>query len=334
MRDIQNYNLLHHNTFGINATCRRFIEYATTEEAQQVAQILSASNDPFLIIGGGSNLLLTGDYEGIVVRSAIQYIAQIDEIRVRCGSGYEWDKFIDFCLSKQLYGAENLSLIPGDVGASAVQNIGAYGAEVQELIEEIEAVEIHSGKIQILKNAECAYAYRQSRFKNEWKNRYLITHVTFRLSKTFTPKLDYGNITTRLVQQGIAQPTAEELRQTIINIRNEKLPDPKTLGNAGSFFMNPIVDIEKYAELAAQYSNMPHYVVNEKQMKIPAGWLIEQCGWKGRRMGEAGVYEKQSLVLVNYGQATGQDIVRLCKAIQADVIQKFGIDIHPEVNII
>lgn len=334
MRDIQNYNLLHHNTFGINATCRRFIEYATTEEAQQVAQILSASNDPFLIIGGGSNLLLTGDYEGIVVRSAIQHIAQIDEIRVRCGSGYEWDKFIDFCLSKQLYGAENLSLIPGDVGASAVQNIGAYGAEVQELIEEIEAVEIHSGKIQILKNAECAYAYRQSRFKNEWKNRYLITHVTFRLSKTFTPKLDYGNITTRLAQQGIAQPTAEELRQTIINIRNEKLPDPKTLGNAGSFFMNPIVDIEKYAELAAQYSNMPHYVVNEKQMKIPAGWLIEQCGWKGRRMGEAGVYEKQSLVLVNYGQATGQDIVRLCKAIQADVIQKFGIDIHPEVNII
>lgn len=334
MRDIQNYNLLHHNTFGINATCRRFIEYATTEEAQQVAQILSASNDPFLIIGGGSNLLLTGDYEGFVVRSAIQHIAQIDEIRVRCGSGYEWDKFIDFCLSKQLYGAENLSLIPGDVGASAVQNIGAYGAEVQELIEEIEAVEIHSGKIQILKNAECAYAYRQSRFKNEWKNRYLITHVTFRLSKTFTPKLDYGNITTRLAQQGIAQPTAEELRQTIINIRNEKLPDPKTLGNAGSFFMNPIVDIEKYAELAAQYSNMPHYVVNERQMKIPAGWLIEQCGWKGRRMGEAGVYEKQSLVLVNYGQATGQDIVRLCKAIQADVIQKFGIDIHPEVNII
>ena len=233
---------------------------------------------------------------------------------------------------------ENLSLIPGEVGASAVQNIGAYGAEAKDVIESIEAVEIATGKVVTISAADCNYAYRQSIFKHEWKNKYLITHVTYRLSSTFTPHLDYGNIRTELEKKGIATPTAQQLRDTIIEIRNEKLPDPKVEGNAGSFFMNPIVDKEKYQELAARYDKMPHYVVEdtngEVAYKIPAGWMIDQCGWKGRTLGKAGVHAKQALVLVNRGGATGADITHLMKTIQDDVKRTFGIELHPEVNII
>ena len=233
---------------------------------------------------------------------------------------------------------ENLSLIPGEVGASAVQNIGAYGAEAKDVIESIEAVEIATGKVVTISAADCNYAYRQSIFKHEWKNKYLITHVTYRLSSTFTPHLDYGNIRAELEKKGIVTPTAQQLRDTIIEIRNEKLPDPKVEGNAGSFFMNPIVDKEKFQELAARYEKMPHYVVEdtngEVAYKIPAGWMIDQCGWKGKTLGKAGVHAKQALVLVNRGGATGADITHLMKTIQDDVKRSFGIELHPEVNII
>jgi len=229
---------------------------------------------------------------------------------------------------------ENLSLIPGDVGASAVQNIGAYGVEAKDLILCVWMVEIPTGKTWMLGNEECEYGYRQSRFKKDWKNRFLITRVTYGLSKTFRPHLDYGNIRAELERKGISSPTAQQLRETIIEIRNAKLPDPKVEGNAGSFFMNPIVTKVRYEKLAAQYPDMPHYKVDSRHVKIPAGWMIDQCGWKGKSLGRAGVHSKQALVLVNRGGATGEEIVTLCEAIRKDVKEKFGIDIYPEVNII
>lgn len=333
MIDQENYSLLRHNTFGIDAKCKRFIEYSSVEEAQQVAGMITDADRPLLILGGGSNLLLTGDYNGTVLHSGIRFLEQTDECHVRCGSGFIWDDVVDYCVANNLYGAENLSIIPGEVGASAVQNIGAYGAEAKDLIECVEAVEIETGQICRFTNTECAYSYRQSKFKHAWKNRFLITAVTYKLSKTYNPKLDYGNIRVALAAKGIDNPTAMQLRETIINIRNAKLPDPKVLGNAGSFFMNPVVPTHKYNQLAQQYVGMPHYTIDSEYEKIPAGWLIEQCGWKGKALGKAAVHNKQALVLVNCGGATGSEVVQLYKTIQHDVKQKFDIEIKPEVNI-
>ena len=333
MRDLKNYHLKVHNTFGIDAKCNRFLEYESVAEAQEVAKILRKSATPYIIIGGGSNLLLTKDYEGIVVHSACKGIERKGNSLI-CGSGEVWDDIVAKSIAMQLYGAENLSLIPGDVGASAVQNIGAYGSEVKDLIRKIVAVEISTGAVREINHTECEYGYRQSRFKHEWKNRFLIISVEYEFSETFQPRLDYGNIRAELERKGIAAPTAQQLRETIIKIRNAKLPDPKIEGNAGSFFMNPIVSREKYEQLAVQYEGMPYYEVDADHVKVPAGWMIDQCGWKGKSLGRAGVHDKQALVLVNRGGATGAEIVALCQAIQKDVKAKFDIDIHPEVNII
>ena len=333
MKDCKNYSLLPHNTFGIEAQCARFLEYADEQEALQVATILRDTSSPYIIIGGGSNLLLTRDFEGIVVHSACKGIRR-EGYCLTCGSGEVFDDVVAESIEMGLYGAENLSLIPGDVGASAVQNIGAYGAEAKDLIRSIRAVEIATGHVCIFENAECEYGYRQSRFKQDWKNQYLIVSVEYQFSETFRPHLDYGNIRAELERQGIAEPTAQQLRQTIIDIRNAKLPDPKVQGNAGSFFMNPVVSRAKFESLLAEYPQMPHYNIDADHEKIPAGWMIDQCGWKGKSLGRAGVHDKQALVLVNRGGATGQEIVDLCNTIRADVKEKFGIDIYPEVNII
>ena len=333
MRREQNYSLKQHNTFGIEAKCAQFVEYSTEAEAKEVAELLRTTRVPYIIIGGGSNLLLTRDYEGIVVHSACKGIERNGN-RLVCGSGEVFDDVVAQSIEMGLYGAENLSLIPGDVGASAVQNIGAYGAEAKDLIRSIRAVEIATGNVCVIENAECEYGYRQSKFKHDWKNQYLILSVEYEFAATFEPRLDYGNIRAELEKEGISLPTAQQLRDTIIRIREAKLPDPKMLGNAGSFFMNPIVDRQKYETLAAQYEGMPHYDIDAEHVKIPAGWMIDQCGWKGKSMGRAGVHDKQALVLVNRGGATGQEVVALCQQIQADVKQKFGIDIYPEVNVI
>ena len=313
MRDCKDYSLKAHNTFGIDAKCSRFLEYESVDEAMEVAKILRETATPYIIIGGGSNLLLTKDFEGIVAHSAIKGVA-FEGNQMCCGSGEVWDDVVALSIQSGFYGMENLSLIPGDVGASAVQNIGAYGAEAKDLIAEVEAVEIASGALVTLRGEDCGYGYRESKFKHEWKNKYLITHVSYQLSTTFEPRLDYGNIRAELERKGIAHPTAQQVRDTIIEIREAKLPDPKVMGNAGSFFMNPIVDREKYEALA--------------------GWMIDQCGWKGKSLGRAGVHDKQALVLVNRGGATGAEIVTLCETIRKDVKVKFGIEIHPEVNII
>lgn len=338
MKDIKNYSLLAHNTFGIEARCHRFLEYSSVEEAQQIVSSLTTEDEPLLILGGGSNLLLTGDYPGTVLHSAIKGIKVLSDkelasVFLECGSGEVFDDVVAFAVENGYHGAENLSIIPGEVGASAVQNIGAYGVEAKDIIYKVEAVEIATGKLVVFDNADCEYSYRQSKFKHEWRDKYLVTHVIYRLSRTFVPDLDYGNIRSSLEKKGIASPTAHQLREIIIEIRNAKLPDPKVQGNAGSFFMNPIVEKAKYEELASQYLGMPHYTIDAEHEKIPAGWMIDQCGWKGKSLGKAGVHDKQALVLVNRGGATGADIVRLCETIQKDVKEKFGIEIHPEVNI-
>lgn len=338
MKDLRNYSLKHHNTFGMEAKASRFMEYANVEDAQQIAAVLRAGQEPFLIIGSGSNLLLTADFEGIVVHSVIKGIekrtGEDGATVVRCGSGELWDDVVAWCVGEGLGHLVNLSLIPGEVGASVVQNIGAYGSEVSEFVASIEAVDIATGEQVTIAPADCDYGYRKSKFKTVWKNKYLITAVEYLLPAETQLNVAYGNIRVELERRGIDKPTADELRSTIIGIRQNKLPDPAVEGNAGSFFMNPVVPREKYEELAALYEGMPHYDVDDEYVKIPAGWMIEQCGWKGKSLGRAGVHAKQALVLVNRGGATGDEVVRLCEAIRRDVKEKFGINIYPEVNIV
>lgn len=340
------------NTFGIDARCTRLLEFSSVEELKEHwSEIAEARRQgKLLIIGRGSNLLPTGDYDGLVVRSRIMGRNCIENDRVVICSGETVDDIIAWSLSQGLYGMENLSLIPGEVGASAVQNIGAYGVEAKDFITSLHALDIETGEIVEITNAECEYGYRQSRFKKDWKNRFIITDVTYQLSTTFTPHLDYGNIRKVLEEKGIScnvedgQLSAQLLRDTIIDIRNAKLPDYEVEGNAGSFFMNPIVSKEKFEELLAKYPNMPYYPVSssasslgragEGAVKLPAGWLIDQCGWKGKTLGRAGVHDKQALVLVNKGGATGEEVVALCRQVQKDVLERFGVEIHPEVNIV
>ena len=340
------------NTFGIDARCTRLLEFSSVEELKEhwseIAEARRQGN--LLIIGRGSNLLPTGDYDGLVVRSRIMGRSLIAPDKIEVGSGETVDDIIAWSLSQGLYGMENLSLIPGEVGASAVQNIGAYGVEAKDFITSLHALDIETGEIVEITNAECEYGYRQSRFKKDWKNRFVITDVTYQLSTTFTPHIDYGNIRKVLEEKGIScdikdgQLTAQLLRDTIIDIRNAKLPDYEVEGNAGSFFMNPIVSKEKFEELIAKYPNMPYYPITtptpsigragEGAVKLPAGWLIDQCGWKGKTLGRAGVHDKQALVLVNKGGATGEEVVALCRQVQKDVLERFGVEIHPEVNIV
>lgn len=337
MKDYAEYSLLGHNTFGMDAKCRRFLEFASEAEASDVAKMLDWHNQDYIIIGAGSNLLLTKDFDGTVLHSAIKGISATHGngyVDVRCGSGEVWDEVVAHCVGNGWHGAENLSYIPGEVGASAVQNIGAYGAEAKDLIVKVEAVGVEDGKPVVFDSDDCHYAYRDSIFKHEWKGRYIITYVTYRMSLDFEPHLDYGNVRSFLNEKGIGSPTAEQLREAIIDIRKAKLPDPEVEGNAGSFFKNPIVLRSKYEDLARLYPSMPHYVVGEDRVKIPAGWMIEQCGWKGKSLGRAGVHSKQALVLVNRGGASGSEVVALYKKIASDVFSKFGIGITPEVNVI
>lgn len=337
MRDFSDYNLKTHNTFGMDVKCRRFVEFSTVDELQHLTEALSASDEPLFVLGAGSNVLFTKDYAGTILHSAIKghHVARVDGSEyLRCGSGETWDDVVRLCVSNGLYGAENLSFIPGEVGASAVQNIGAYGVEAKDLIYKVEAVDLATGRLCEFTNEECGYSYRWSRFKGEWHNRYVITYVTYKLSDTFVPHLDYGNVREELLKKEIKTPTATQLRNVIIDIRKAKLPDPEVEGNAGSFFTNPIVEKKKYDEIVAEFGTVPHYCLDDGRVKIPAGWMIEACGWKGKTLGKAGVHAGQALVLVNRGGAEGTDILNLCDAIRTDVQSKFGIDINPEVNII
>ena len=337
MKDLRNYNLLSHNTFGIDVECNRFVSFATAEEIHSFIANRTDSDLPTLVIGEGSNLLFTQNYPATILHSAIKGIETTpcsEGIFVRCGSGEHWDDVVDYCVSNGWSGLENMSYIPGTVGASAVQNIGAYGSEAKDVIHRIEAIDLSNGERVTFKNEDCNYSYRKSNFKTIWKGRFFITHVTYLVKKEFQPNVRYGNIKAVLAEKGIEVPTLSQLREVIIEIRKSKLPEPSEEGNAGSFFMNPIVSRSTFEALLAQYPDMPHYFVDEEHEKVPAGWLIEQCGWKGKILGNAGVHAKQALVLVNKGGASGNEILTLCNTICNDVQRKFGITIHPEVNIL
>ena len=333
----KDYSLLPHNTFGMDVKASTFIEYGSVDELKEILCHYPLEVGHWLHIGGGSNLLFTGDYPGIILHSAIKGFEVIsedaDEVIVRAGAGEVWDDFVAYTVERGWYGAENLSLIPGEVGASAVQNIGAYGMEAKDLIVKIETVEVATGDVRVFNNEECGYAYRESVFKHSLKGQYIVTKVSYRLSKTPSFHLDYGNVRAELEKRG-CELTLPNVRQTIIDIREAKLPDPKVQGNAGSFFMNPIVSRAQFESLLAVYPQMPHYEVDAERVKVPAAWMIDQCGWKGKRMGRAGVHDKQALVLVNVGGATGEEVIRLSEAIQKSVFDKFGISISPEVNFI
>ena len=334
-------SLLHHNTFGIEQYCKSLREPDTEEELIRLLQELRG--EPLLVIGGGSNLLLTKDYEGNVIHPTMKGISAFvddDKILLRCCAGEVWDEVVAYAVGQGYNNMENLSYIPGEVGASAVQNIGAYGMEARDIIYMIEAIEVASGGKVYINPADCKYGYRTSIFKTDWRGQYVVTAVTYVLSHTFTPRLDYGNLRSVVSQQlqdehrDISDVTAADVRKAVIAIRKAKLPDPAVEGNAGSFFVNPVVPREKFEALLTEYPDMPHYHIDDRYEKIPAGWMIEQCGWKGRTLGNAGVSEKQALILVNKGGATGAEVLRLCDTVRRDVFNKFGVMIYPEVNII
>lgn len=322
------------NTFGLDVKAGRWLEYASVEELKALIAEGQISS-PYLHVGSGSNLLFLGDFEGTVLHSAIKSIEMVNQdaekVWLRVGAGVIWDDFVAYCVEHGYYGAENLSLIPGEVGASAVQNIGAYGVEVKDLISCVETMDVHGDK-RVFGVEECGYAYRNSVFKRPDMKSFFVTHVTFALNKAEQYTLNYGTIRQEL--EKYPQIDLATVRQVIVSIRESKLPDPKVLGNAGSFFMNPIVPRAKYETLLQEYPSMPSYQVDATHVKIPAGWMIEQCGWKGKSLGNAAVHDKQALVLVNCGGATGADIVALSDAVRAAVREKFGVEIHPEVNMI
>ncbi len=336
MKVIADHSLLEHNTFGIEAKAKTFVEYDSVDE---LVELVSSGSlrQPFLHIGGGSNLLFTQDFEGTILHSAIRGMELVKrddekgEVLVRVGAGEVWDDFVAHAVVQGWYGVENLSLIPGEVGASAVQNIGAYGVEAKDVIVFVETIDLTYGNKRMFDVSECEYGYRTSVFKTSLRGRYAVTHVVYRLSTTFAPLLGYGNLKACVGDMNSLTP--QTLRNVIIGVRNAKLPDPKVQGNAGSFFMNPVVSRDVFERIQSDYPDMPYYEVTDG-VKIPAGWLIEQCGWKGRRLGCAGVHDKQALVLVNCGGATGGDILALCDKVRADVMEKFCIEIHPEVNVI
>lgn len=343
------YPLLAHNTFGIDVRTDCFVEYHSESELVAALRLLRAEGNPRLLnIGGGSNLLFCGDFHGAVLRSAIdsveiqprpavhsRTVPEEGSVCVRVGSGHNWDAFVARALEAGWYGAENLSGIPGDVGASAVQNIGAYGAEIKDLVVKVEAINAETCEKRIFTGEDCGYAYRDSIFKRPENKKYIITYVTYRLRTAFVPNLSYKALADRFAGlSGGLRPafTASDIRREVVAMRGEKLPNPAVLGNAGSFFMNPVVPESVYAPLAARYPGMPHYDAGPGRVKLSAAWLIDQAGWKGRTLGPAGVYEKQPLVLVNRGGATGGDILALASAIIADVSARFGVTISMEVN--
>ena len=337
MNIYKNYSLKSRHTFGMDVKTAFFMEYSTKEELKELLRNEQLEEGRWLHIGGGSNLLFLGDYPGTILHSSIKgyevLSEDIDEVIVRVGAGEVWDDFVAYTVAQGWYGAENLSWIPGEVGASAVQNIGAYGVEAKDLIVNVETIEVATGKERVFSNAECDYAYRESIFKLSLKGQYIVTHVSYRLKKTPCYHLDYGNVRAELAKANFDLALAN-VRQVIIDIRQAKLPDPNVQGNAGSFFMNPIVQRAHFEALLKDYPQMPHYEVDADRVKIPAAWMIDQCGWKGKRLGNAGVHDKQALVLVNCGEATGEEVVRLSEEIQQSVFNKFGIQIYPEVNFI
>lgn len=336
MKIQSNHSLKELNTFGIDVRAKNYVEAKSLTDLIQLCRANTA--DQLFFLGGGSNMLLTKDIESTVVKINLEGIEIIKEnedyVWIEVQAGENWHDFVLWSVQNDYGGLENLSLIPGNVGTTPIQNIGAYGVELKDVMSSCRTLDISSQKEQIFTNEECKFGYRESVFKNEFKNQYIITAVTFKLSKrNHQLKTSYGAIQEELNQEGITKPTIQDISRAVINIRNTKLPNPKEIGNSGSFFKNPIITKTQFQIIQSSHQNIPFYQVDENQFKVPAGWLIEKAGFKGVRYGDAGVHEKQALVLVNYGKATGLEIVRLAETIQKNVFELFQINIEAEVNI-
>jgi UDP-N-acetylmuramate dehydrogenase len=333
----QNISLKPFHTFGMDVKASRFAAFKTTEELQGILAEEAASSERILVLGGGSNILFCSDFEGLVLKNEIEGIEVVMETDehyfVKAGAGVNWHQFVLYCVHHGYAGVENLALIPGSVGASPIQNIGAYGVELKDVFYELEAMRIADGEMVVMKKADCLFGYRDSIFKRSYQNKFVITSVTFLLHKKPVLNTTYGAINEELREMGVSNPLLNDIAQAVMNIRNSKLPDPTKIGNAGSFFKNPEITQTHYHQLKLQYPNLSGYPTSANKMKIAAGWLIEQCGWKGFRKGDAGCYQKQALVLVNYGKASGGEILQLSHEIVSSVFEKFGIMLEREVNV-
>ena len=337
MKYQSNISLKNYNTFGIDVSAGKFISVDTLEQLQN---ILQTEKDIF-VLSGGSNILLIEKIEKPVIHINFKGIEIIENrgdkntVFVKVQAGENWHEFVLWCLNMGFGGVENLSLIPGNVGTSPMQNIGAYGVEIKDVFHELEALEIGTNSIKVFDTQACKFGYRESVFKNVMKNKFIITNVTFKLTKIdHYLNTSYGAIQEELQKNNILQPNIKDVSNAVITIRRSKLPDPKEIGNSGSFFKNPVIAMQKFRKLKETYPNIPSYSLSDELVKIPAGWLIEKCGFKGKRYGDAGVHKDQALVLVNYGNATGQEIYNLAQKILKSVLEKFNIDLETEVNIV
>jgi UDP-N-acetylmuramate dehydrogenase len=336
---LKNISLKPYNTFGLEANSQTYVEVSNVAELLNVLAMPEVKKQKLLVLGGGSNILLTKDFEGLVIKNNISGKTIVseskDDLLVSVGAGENWHEFVKYAIDNNWGGIENLSLIPGTVGAAPMQNIGAYGVEIKEVFHSLEAIEIASGEERTFKADECQFGYRESIFKKQVKGKYIITSVTLKLTKNnHMLNTSYGTIKDILMELGINEPTIKDVSDAVVSIRQSKLPDPKVIGNAGSFFKNPTIDKIDFEGLKIEFPGLPGYVVSESEVKIPAAWLIEQCGWKGERRGNIGVHTKQALVLVNYGGGNGTEIKKLAEDIQNSVSEKFGIELSPEVNFI
>ena len=337
MKIQENLSLKAFNTFGIDKKAQFFTRATTIEELKEALTWAKERGLPLVILGGGSNILLTRDVLGLVIKVELQGIEVIQEdenqVLVEVGAGVVWHDWVVYCLEKNWAGVENLSLIPGTVGASPMQNIGAYGVEIKDVFHSLKALNRNTQDLEAFDASACKFGYRESIFKHESKDQYIITSVSFRLSKNPEFQVAYGAIQDVLKEKGIKKLSIQAISEAVIEIRQSKLPDPKELGNAGSFFKNPTIPKSKFEDLMNTYPAIPGYEVPEG-IKVPAGWLIEQSGWKGKRLGEVGVHAKQALVLVNYGRGTGEEIKSLSEQVRASVRDQFGIELNPEVNFV
>jgi len=326
------------NTFHINAVARFFIEISSLVQLRELIASGFLAQNTTLLLGGGSNILFKGDFRGIVLKimnKGIEVVQSDDKVAyVKASAGENWHEFVMYCINMGFGGIENLSLIPGNVGSCPIQNIGAYGVEVKDCFHSLEAIDIVTGELKVFTHEDCRFGYRDSIFKQELKGRYVIWSVTFRLSLFPVLQLEYGAIKQELAAMGINNPGIADVSKAVCNIRRSKLPDPEEIGNVGSFFKNPTVEIKIAEKLKESFPNLVSFQVDKNNVKLAAGWLIEQCGWKGYREGNAGVHERQALVLVNYGNATGADIITLAHKIQNSVYERFGVKLDMEVNIV
>ena len=338
MNIIENNPLLKLNTFGVDVKAKYFTSINTINELIEVTKTNVFKDLELLILGGGSNILFTKDFDGLVILNNIKGKEIIDQnqqsIFLKIGAGENWHELVMYCVDNGWGGIENLSLIPGNTGTAPMQNIGAYGVEIKETFIELEALEISSGKIVKFNNSDCEFGYRESVFKNKMKNQYIILNITLELKKNPVLNINYGDVKAILESQNIKNPDIKEVSNAIISIRQSKLPDPKKIGNSGSFFKNPIVSLNQLELIKKKYPNVVNYEINENEFKIAAGWLIERAGWKGKKFNNYGIHEKQALVLVNYGLANGMEIFELSEKIILDIKDKFGITLEREVNII